>query len=385
MFVRHALLTRTPALVIWAGLAVAACGGEDDDGGMMGPAPITTVAVAPQATTVIFLGDTEQLNAVAVNSEGAQVSATFTWASDDADVATVDAAGLVTAVGSGTAMITATTDGVSGTAQFTVDIRRRRDGDIVLYKDFDSWGNGEDLVLQGAPFNYVEGTDYLTRPTADMASGIPNTTSLIVLPSVSSSSFESQITAINDPAAQGFLDSWVRGGGWLAAHLADNSDLDYMIPGLTGPADENLACDGLTLVAADHALIRGPDAVLGTADDLTNDNIDLTDSCSDNHGSLEGILPGNATVLIEEEVDGRPVYATYPLGEGRVIVTAITLECGATTLCQSSMVFLPTLANHYYWAINGLDAEAAPAPPAGLVAPRVQSTTSGTPGSGPRR
>ncbi len=378
MLRRRAFLT--PAWTITMALAVAACG-DDGDGGMMEPAPITTVAVAPQTATVAYLGATAQLAAVAINADGDQVSAAFTWTSADEDVATVDATGLVTGVGSGTTTITATTEGVSGMAQFTVEIRRRRDGDIVLYHDFDSWGDGEDLVLQGAPFNYVEGTDYLSRPTTDMASGIPNTTSLIVLPSVPSSGSESQITAINDPAAQGFLDAWVRGGGWLAAHLADNSDLDYMIPGLTGPADETEACDGLTLVVADHALIRGPDAMLGTADDLTDDNIDLIDSCSDNHGSLEGILPANATVLIEEELGGRPVYATYALGEGRVIVTTITLECGATTQCQPDSGFLPTLTNHYYWAINGLDAEPAPAPPAALKARVPEPITVRHPGS----
>ena len=361
---RHRHLTRTVAWIIPLIMTAAGCSGGDDDD-MMGPAPITTVTVTPQANTVVFLGATVQLNAAAVNSEGTQVSATFTWSSNDEDVAMVDATGLVTAVGSGSAMITATTDGVSGMAEITVEIRRRRDGDIVLYSDFDSWGNGEDVVLQGAPFNYVEGTDYLTRPPGGMASGIPNTTSLIVLPSVSSSANEAAITAINDPAAQGFLEAWVRGGGWLAAHLADNSALDYMVPGLTGPADEDLNCDGLTVLVADHAFIRGPDAMLGSGDDLTSDNIDISTigTCEDNHGSLEGILPGNATVLVEEETGGRPVYATYRLGEGLVIVTTMTLEYSATRGTP-----LPILTNHYYWVINGLDAEAAPAPPANLVA-----------------
>ncbi|MFQ6047702.1 MAG: PQQ-binding-like beta-propeller repeat protein, partial [Gemmatimonadales bacterium] len=45
---------------------------------------------------------------------------TFTWASSDESVATVSSSGLVTAVASGMATITATTDAVSGEATITV-------------------------------------------------------------------------------------------------------------------------------------------------------------------------------------------------------------------------------------------------------------------------
>lgn len=346
-----------------------------------------STTVTPGDATLIGLGETQQFSATGMDANNNPVTE-FDWESTDPAVATVDASGLVTAVAPGVASIVAPALVSPDTATVTVydPTTTRLPGDIVLYTDSDSWGNGEDLVLQQAPFNFVEGTDYLTRPMADMQGGIPSTTSLIVLPSVSSSTFDAQITAQNDPAAQAALDAWIRAGGWLAAHVGDNSGLAYMIPGLTGTADDVAECNGLTLTVVDHAFIRGPDAMLGTADDLTDDNIDLTDSCSDNHGSLEGILPATAEVMVEGEGGAnRPVYATYVHGKGRVIVTTITLECGATDQCQPTSGHLPTLRNHYYWAINGVDAGAAPAPPAGLVASGASHPPLVTAGQGSHR
>ena len=65
-------------------------------------------------TAMLVIGETLQLTAIARTSEGMMiVGVGFEWSSDDVNVATVDATGLVTAVGAGTANITATVDGVS--------------------------------------------------------------------------------------------------------------------------------------------------------------------------------------------------------------------------------------------------------------------------------
>ncbi len=246
----------------------------------------------------------------------------------------------------------------------TVDIRRRPEGDIVFYRNYDPWfvpgAGGDTATLNAAPFNFVVGTDYFIQPTSDLASGIPSTTSLIIFPSPSRSDVPAQITDQNAAAAD--LEAWVTAGGWLVVHGADNAPgAAYIVPGLTGIFDDIMNCTGQTLLASDNAFIRGPDATLGTADDLTDANIDTqpnTGTCEDNHGSLEGILPGNAEVYIEEQGGtNRPIYATYELGAGRVIVTTITLEWPAQI-----GAFLPTMRNHFYWAIYGFDAPAAAAP-----------------------
>lgn len=97
--------------------AVIGCGG----GGDSPPAPpkVTTVTVTSTATQV-EVGATIQLLAAAKDAKGAAMSASFTWLSSGPTVASVDGTGVVTGVAAGTANITATADGVSGSASITV-------------------------------------------------------------------------------------------------------------------------------------------------------------------------------------------------------------------------------------------------------------------------
>ena len=82
--------------------------------------PVSSVAVTPPADT-LAAGDTVRLAAEAYDAEGSVVAeATFSWSSSADSVATVDASGLVTARASGAATITATVDGVSGSAEIVV-------------------------------------------------------------------------------------------------------------------------------------------------------------------------------------------------------------------------------------------------------------------------
>ena len=82
---------------------------------------LTSITVMP-ATTTIAIGATAQFSASATYSDGstADVTATATWASATPTVATVNSGGLATAVAAGSASITATMAGVTGTAMLTV-------------------------------------------------------------------------------------------------------------------------------------------------------------------------------------------------------------------------------------------------------------------------
>ena len=74
-----------------------------------------TVTAANSAP--LLPGGTVQLTARALTSAGVELTTTsITWSSASATVATVSAAGLVTAVGAGTTTISATAGSVSGTA-----------------------------------------------------------------------------------------------------------------------------------------------------------------------------------------------------------------------------------------------------------------------------
>ena len=84
------------------------------------PAP-TTVAVGPATAELTALGATVQLSAEVRDQDGrAMAGATVSWSSSAVTVATVDAAGDVTAVGTGTATITASAGSASGSAVVTV-------------------------------------------------------------------------------------------------------------------------------------------------------------------------------------------------------------------------------------------------------------------------
>jgi hypothetical protein len=90
------------------------------DGGVE-PPTVATVEVSPGTQALTAIGATHQFSAVARDASGNPIAGqTFTWASSATSVATVSATGLVTAVENGTATITATVAGVSGSAALTV-------------------------------------------------------------------------------------------------------------------------------------------------------------------------------------------------------------------------------------------------------------------------
>lgn len=84
------------------------------------PIPVATVTVSP-ATATVDIGKTMQLSAVARDASGNTLSGRFiAWTSNQASVATVTGTGLVTGVSTGTAIISATSEGKVGTATVTI-------------------------------------------------------------------------------------------------------------------------------------------------------------------------------------------------------------------------------------------------------------------------
>lgn len=82
------------------------------------PSVVPVSGVTVSGNTGLKVGETTVFSAQVLPDNAA--NKTVTWSSSDTSVATVDASGNVTAVGQGTAVITATADGVSGTLMVTV-------------------------------------------------------------------------------------------------------------------------------------------------------------------------------------------------------------------------------------------------------------------------
>jgi uncharacterized protein YjdB len=82
--------------------------------------PVAFVTVSP-ATATVTMGATQQLTATTKDAGGATLTGrTVTWVSSNAAVGTVSSSGVVTAVAVGSAQITATSEGINGTATVTV-------------------------------------------------------------------------------------------------------------------------------------------------------------------------------------------------------------------------------------------------------------------------
>src|SRR6185312_4380164 len=83
-------------------------------------APVATVSVSP-TTASLVTGGKEQLSATLRDAGGNVLTGrTITWSTSSAGAATVSNTGLVTAVGAGSATITATSEGQHGTSAITV-------------------------------------------------------------------------------------------------------------------------------------------------------------------------------------------------------------------------------------------------------------------------
>ena len=106
---------RSTALLL-AGLAAAACG----DGGS-GPALPTAVQLDPTTASFTAIGETRQFGATVTDQDGNAIpSPSLTWMSSNLAVATVSTTGLVTAVGGGSAEVTATAGAASAIAAVSV-------------------------------------------------------------------------------------------------------------------------------------------------------------------------------------------------------------------------------------------------------------------------
>ena len=107
-----------PAFLALA-LATAACGGGGD-GSTSPPRPVVAKVVVTSDKATILVGGTAVLTASVQDAKGATISGRLvTWSTSNPSVAQVGA-GTATGVGAGTANISASVDGVVGSAALTV-------------------------------------------------------------------------------------------------------------------------------------------------------------------------------------------------------------------------------------------------------------------------
>lgn len=111
-------LHRSSLVALMVTLIVAACGGDDG----VGVTEIDSVSVSPGTATLVSLGATQQLFALASARGTLRPGATYTWSSSDASVASVSATGLVTALANGTTTVTASVTSATATGSATITV-----------------------------------------------------------------------------------------------------------------------------------------------------------------------------------------------------------------------------------------------------------------------
>jgi trimeric autotransporter adhesin len=99
----------------------ASSGAASDSASVTVQQVAVSLTLSDSSLSLTSIGDTARLTAAVKDGEGADMpGASVTWASGDAQVATVTSAGLVTAVGNGITTVTATSGAASASASVTV-------------------------------------------------------------------------------------------------------------------------------------------------------------------------------------------------------------------------------------------------------------------------
>ena len=115
--------------------------------GKTGTSAITVTAVAPVVTTVtvaptsasVVAGATTPLTATVKDQNGnVMTGQTVTWSTSNAAAATVNSSGVVTGVAAGSATITATSSGKTGTSSITVTAVPSGGGTLLFQEDFEN-------------------------------------------------------------------------------------------------------------------------------------------------------------------------------------------------------------------------------------------------------
>ena len=139
---------------------------------------VARIRVSPSEATLLSLGDTVRLLAEGLDANGnPMIDVAFTWMSDDESIVTVGGEGLATAVGNGTATVSATAQGFS--ADVSVKVEQRAAEVLVSPATSTLLSLGDTLRLSAKAFdangNSVADADYLWSSSDDLVATVDST------------------------------------------------------------------------------------------------------------------------------------------------------------------------------------------------------------------
>lgn len=247
---------------------------------------VTAVTVNPDSTTLIP-GGTVTLTAAAADRNGYPVpSAAMTWSSSNTDVATVSSTGLVTARGAeGTATISATSGGVTGSAYVTVV-------DIPVAT----------VDVEPASLTLTQGTSAPLTATLRAADG-----TIMVGPHVTWSSRNgtvAQVSAQGTVTAIGVGTTWVRATVQDTAAASDSASVT--VTSSAGAYDIEIRYLGATPTAAQLAAFAAAEArweqiIVG---DLPGGLVSMTSICGLGGDNLNQTVDDLIIFAMVDSIDG---------------------------------------------------------------------------------
>ena len=299
----HRTIIRLSALLAVVALAKG-CGDGDSPSAPPTPEPArpTTVTVSPATHELTALGTTVQLSAE-VRDQNARVmaGATVTWTSSASSMATVDASGLVTAAGNGTATITASVGSASGSAVVTV---QQSVASVEVSPSVDELtALGQTVQLTAEAFDEnghaVAGAEF---------------------------SWESSDAAVATVDAGGLVTAVAEGVATITASAGEASGsavVTVMQPVASvevSPSAETIGL-GSTLQLTAEAFDENGEAVAGV--EFSWESSDVAVATVDASGLVTAVRGGNATITATyEEITAESVISVWisTLGEGSVRV-----------------------------------------------------------------
>jgi trimeric autotransporter adhesin len=163
------------------------------------PPSLTTVTVSP-STPSVAIGKTQQMIATATYDNGTTdtVTDSASWSTSDNAIATVSSKGLVTGVAKGTATISATLKGISGSTTVTVTVANLSSISITTTSTSISSGQTAQFTANGILQNgtTVDLTDSVTWNSSNTTAATIDSSGLATAQSVSST-VTTTITAIS--------------------------------------------------------------------------------------------------------------------------------------------------------------------------------------------
>ncbi len=281
--------------------------------------PVASVVVTPPQVDVTP-GSKVQLSATAYDaSQNELTGRTITWSTSTASVATVDATGMMTSVGTGSATITATAEGKTGTATITV-----------------SQAPVAAVAVTPTPLSMSVGqTTQLAATLTDSAGNVLNGRTV---------TWASSNSSVATVSAQGVVTAVVEGTATITATSEGRSGSAAVTVSNVAVGSVAVTPQNPSMVAGSNAqltvTVRDVNGLIVTGRVVTWSSSNTTVATVSATGVVNGIIPGTATITATSEgKSGSTVVTVVPVPVASVVLSPTTASIRVT----ATTTFTPTV------------------------------------------